>query len=135
MPVQRGELETSRSLGTAGDAMTRDVASLASDLSLGIAARELERTGATGAPVVDSGRVVGVVTLSDLLSALPEPRSRPETAGPFHRMEHLLSRISAEKGLAVRDVMTMTFSSMQPSLPAIRRPHGRPDEPPPNSMT
>ena len=97
--------------------MTPDVASLASDLSLGIAARELERTGATGAPVVDDGRVVGVVALSDLFSALPEPRSRPETTGPFHRMEHLLSRISAEKGLVVQDVMTRTVATVRRDTP------------------
>ncbi len=95
-----------RLLGPVGAAMTRTVVSIAPDASLGVAARVLERAGLSGAPVVDAGTIVGVVTVSDLLSRAPRPIGRIETTGPFHRVEPVLAEISRRTGATVRDVMT-----------------------------
>lgn len=52
---------------TAADLMTREVRTLRADLPLRDAARELDRLGLRGAPVVDAdGRCVGVLSVSDL---------------------------------------------------------------------
>ncbi len=95
-----------RLLGDVGAAMTRTVVSIAPEASLGVAARVLERAGLSGAPVVEAGTIVGVVTVSDLLSRAPRPIGRIETTGPFHRVEPVLAEISRRTGATVRDVMT-----------------------------
>ena len=56
-----------RLLGTVGEAMTRDVVLLAADMSAEMALRRLDHKAVSGAPVVDRGRVVGVITQRDLL--------------------------------------------------------------------
>ena len=56
-----------RQLGTVGEAMTRDVVLLAADMTAEMALRRLDQKAVSGAPVVDHGRVVGVVTRRDLL--------------------------------------------------------------------
>jgi predicted transcriptional regulator len=52
---------------TAGDVMTRQVVTLPDDASVTLAARMLRRSRVKRAPVVRAGRVVGIVTTSDLL--------------------------------------------------------------------
>ena len=79
-----------RLLGTLGEAMTGEVIVLHADTPADIAIRRLEQTQVSGAPVVDHGRVVGVVTLRDLLA--PILGDGPvQTTGPFHRHEHHLA--------------------------------------------
>jgi CBS domain-containing protein len=88
-----------RLLGIVGEAMTGEVIALPADTPADIAIRRLERTWVSGAPVVDHGRVVGVVTLRDLLA--PVQADGPvQTAGPFHRHERQLA------GYRVRELMT-----------------------------
>jgi CBS domain-containing protein len=53
-------------LGTVEEAMTARVLALAADTPADVAARRLELAQVSGAPVVDRGLVVGVVTLRDL---------------------------------------------------------------------
>jgi len=86
--------------------MTREVLTVSPDSGLGVAARALEAAGVSGAPVVEGGKVVGIVTLQDLLSRAPATAGEIQTTGPFHRVEHLLTEISTRTGVAVRDVMT-----------------------------
>jgi CBS-domain-containing membrane protein len=64
-----------RQLGTVGEAMTRDVVLLEADMTAEMALRRLDQKAVSGAPVVDHGRVVGVVTRRDLLvpTLLDEP--------------------------------------------------------------
>lgn len=86
-------------LGTVGEAMTAEVVVLHTDTPADVAMRRLEHSRVSGAPVVDHGRVVGVVTLRDL--QVPLLAEGPlQTTGPFHRHEQLL------RGLQVRDLMT-----------------------------
>ena len=91
-------------LGLVEDVMTRRVVTIAEGDSLSHAAREMERAGVSGAPVVRGGKVVGVVTLADLLRRAPERATPVATTGPFHRVEHLLADLGA--GVSVRQVMT-----------------------------
>jgi len=62
-------------LGTVGEAMTRAVVLLAADMPAEWALRHLDRQAVSGAPVVDRGRVVGVITRRDLLVPIPEQGS------------------------------------------------------------
>jgi CBS domain-containing protein len=88
-----------RLLGTVGEAMTAEVVALQADTPADVATRRLERMQVSGAPVVDHGRVVGVVTLRDLL--VPVLADGPvQTTGPFHRHEHRLT------GYRVQELMT-----------------------------
>ena len=56
-----------QSLGTVGEAMTREVVLLAADMPAENAVHRLDDQAVSGAPVVDHGRVVGVITRRDLL--------------------------------------------------------------------
>jgi CBS domain-containing protein len=88
-----------RLLGTVGEAMTAEVVALPADTPADVATRRLEHLQVSGTPVVDHGRVVGVVTLRDLLA--PVLADGPvQTTGPFHRHEHHLT------GYRVRELMT-----------------------------
>jgi CBS domain-containing protein len=86
-------------LGTVGDAMTPQVVSVQVDTPADIALRRLEQAKVSGAPVVDGGRVAGVVTVRDLL-APALAGGRAQVTGPFHRHEHHLT------AYRVRDLMT-----------------------------
>lgn len=86
-------------LGTVGDAMTPQVVLVQVDTPADVALRRLERAQVSGAPVVDGGRVAGVITIRDLL--IPILAGGPaQTTGPFHRHEHHLTTYR------VRDLMT-----------------------------
>jgi CBS domain-containing protein len=86
-------------LGTVGEAMTPQVVSVQVDTPADIALRRLEQAKVSGAPVVDGGRVAGVVTVRDLLA--PVGGDGPaQITGPFHRHEHHLT------AYRVRDLMT-----------------------------
>jgi CBS domain-containing protein len=64
----------------------------------------------SGAPVVDRGRVVGVVTLRDLL--VPVLAGGPVmTTGPFHRHEHQLT------AYRVHELMTAEPVTARPDWP------------------
>jgi CBS domain-containing protein len=77
-------------LGRVAEAMTGEVVVLEADTPVDVALRRLEHTQVSGAPVVDHRRVVGVVTLRDLL--VPVLADGPvQTTGPFHRHEHQLT--------------------------------------------
>ena len=104
-------------LGAVGDTMTKEVVAISPAATLADAARELERGDVSGAPVVEDGRVVGVVTLRDLVSRAPEPGALAATTGPFHRVERLLAAESARTGLRVRDVMSRAVQTVSIDRP------------------
>jgi CBS domain-containing protein len=97
-------------LGTVGEAMTGEVVALEADTPVDVALRRLEHSQVSGTPVVDHGRVVGVVTLRDLL--VPVLADGPVlTTGPFHRHEHQLT------GYRVHELMTAEPVTARPHQP------------------
>ncbi|HXF72561.1 MAG TPA: CBS domain-containing protein [Actinomycetota bacterium] len=109
--------EPAPGLGTVADVMTRDLLVLAPDVSAAEAARELERAGVSGAPVVEGGRVVGVVTLRDLVSRVAVPLGEPAVSGPFLRVEHVLAEALAGRKVTVREAMTTAVRAVRPDAP------------------
>jgi len=94
------ETSLERLLGTVGEAMTGKVVVLTADTPADVAAHRLEQAQVSGAPVVDRGRVVGVVTLRDLLVAAQAAPTTAQTTGPFLRHEQRLA------GYRVQELMT-----------------------------
>jgi CBS domain-containing protein len=89
-----------RLLGTVGEAMRRDVVLLAADMTAEMALRRLDHKAISGAPVVDHGRVVGVVTRRDLLvPTLLDDRVGSSALVPARHRDRLT-------GLRVRDLMS-----------------------------
>jgi len=103
-----------RLLGTVGEAMTRDVVLLAADMSAEMALRRLDHKAVSGAPVVDRGRVVGVITQRDLLvpTLLDDPAGSPALvlAGPRSRLI----------GLRVSDLMSEEPVTAEVHWPVVR---------------
>jgi CBS domain-containing protein len=87
-----GATSLERLLGTVGEAMTNQVVALAAETPADVALRRLERARVSGAPVLDRDRVVGVVTVGDLLGPALTEDAGAQTTGPFHRHEHHLTR-------------------------------------------
>ncbi|HZA80494.1 MAG TPA: CBS domain-containing protein, partial [Actinomycetes bacterium] len=87
-------------LGTVGAVMTRDVVLVAADMAAELALRRLDRGAVSGAPVVERGRVVGVVTRRDLLvptlAGAPARSAGPLGGGSWYRLV----------GLRVTDLMS-----------------------------
>jgi predicted transcriptional regulator len=93
-----------RQLGTVGEAMTRAVVLLAADMPAEWALRHLDRQAVSGAPVLDHGLVVGVITRRDLLVPVPEQGSY---ANPL-------------ADLRVQDLMSDEPVTAQPDWPVAR---------------
>jgi CBS domain-containing protein len=84
-------------LGTVDEAMTRDAVLLAADMPAEMALRRLDQNAVSGAPVVDHGRVVGVITRRDLLvPTLLDELSGAQAPGRLTRLA----------GLRVSDLMS-----------------------------
>ena len=90
--------------GTVGQAMTANVLTLDPRMRASDAALRLSSEGVAGAPVVDRGVVVGVVTLRDLLER--EGHLAPQTSGPFLRGERHLANLTVTD-VMTRDVVTI----------------------------
>ncbi len=90
--------EAERRFGTVRDAMTSRMLTFEPGLRANEAAMRLAEEGVAGAPVLEDGRIVGVLTLRDLLEREGGPAT--QTHGPFLRGERRLVN------LTVADVMT-----------------------------
>jgi CBS domain-containing protein len=86
-----------RQLGTVDEAMTRNAVLLAVDMTAEMALRRLDQKAVSGAPVVDHGQVVGVITRRDLL--VPTLLDEPSDAQAPGRLIRLA-------GLRVSDLMS-----------------------------
>ena len=97
-----------RQLGTVDEAMTRNAVLLAADMTAEMALRRLDQKAVSGAPVVDHGRVVGVITRRDLLvpTLLDEGRAR----GRWTRLT----------GLRVNDLMSGEPVTAEPDCPLVQ---------------
>jgi predicted transcriptional regulator len=102
-----------RLLGTVGQAMTRDVVLLAADMPAAMALRRLDERAVSGAPVVDRGQIVGVITQRDLLvpTLLDNPAGSPALGVAWHR-----NRLD---GLRVRDLMSGEPMTAEPDWPLV----------------
>jgi CBS domain-containing protein len=111
-------VETSRAVDgmLVGDAMTHLVVALRADDSLLQAASVLASNRISGAPVVEDGKVVGVVSEADLIAGLAPPRRGRSSFAPQPLMMLLLrgSPPSATRDLRVGDVMTHRVISIRP---------------------
>jgi CBS domain-containing protein len=100
-------------LGTVGETMRRDVVMVAADMPADRAVHRLESKAVSGAPVVDRGRVVGVVTVRDLLvpTLLDHPGNGPNgRRTSVHRLA----------GLRVRDLMSDDPVTARPDWSLVR---------------
>jgi predicted transcriptional regulator len=102
-----------RLLGTVGQAMTGDVVLLAADMTAVMALRRLEAKAVSGAPVVDRGRVVGVITRRDLLVPMLLDADEFQALGGARRPNCL-------GGLRVSDLMSEEPVTAQPDWPLVR---------------
>ena len=100
-------------LGTVGEAMTRQVIVLDASTPADVAARRLEAAGVSGAPVVARGRVVGVITLRDLLAPLTG-QGPVQVTGPWLRYEQRLA------GQRVVELMTREPLVARADWPLVR---------------
>lgn len=89
------------------DVMSHPVITVAPTTEAAIAARVLYSHGFTALPVVDVGRLVGIVTEADLITAPPEDGA------------HRWRRGSATGPLRVGEVMTSPVESLTPGAEAV----------------
>jgi CBS domain-containing protein len=100
-----------RQLDTVDAAMTHDVVLLAADTTAEMALRRLDHKAVSGAPVVDHGRVVGVITRRDLL--VPTLLDDPSDAQAPGRLTRLT-------GLRVSDLMSDQPVTTAPGCPLVQ---------------
>lgn len=104
--------EAEVAFGGVRDAMTAQVLTFEPADRASDAALRLSSEGVAGAPVVAAGRVLGVVSLRDLLAR--EGHLAPQSSGPFLRGERHLAN------LTVADVMTREVVTIGVDEPLIR---------------
>ncbi len=93
--------------------MTREVVTLSPDDSLKAAVEKLSSRGISGAPVVENGKVVGILSLSDILSFL----------GRRHLMDLEPEDLEKLRSARVREVMkkkVITVGDRDPVSEAVR---------------
>ncbi|UCE85648.1 MAG: CBS domain-containing protein [Deltaproteobacteria bacterium] len=114
----------------ARDLMHAEVRSVSPEMTLPELERQFFREGVTGFPVVDEGRLLGIVSRSDIVRQLCVEQSLAETASDYYRevggietsgvesLEAIGQRVGARvEKLCVRDVMidaTITATPDQP---------------------
>src|SRR5919108_1767153 len=107
-------------LGTVGEAMTKKVVFVRSDLPLTGVAEILNERRLSGAPVVDQGRLVGIVTLQDSILRIALPTYQVEKVVSMHGWEYLLAELSRRR-FSVRDVMTPQVATVRESVALVIR--------------
>lgn len=101
-------------LGIVNEAMTESVVEVSPEAPVSVALAILDRHRVGGAPVVHAGRVVGVVTIPDLVGR----RTSAQHTGPFLRPDH------EAREWSVADVMSeiaMVASPGEPLVAAVLR--------------
>lgn len=98
------------------DVMTNLVVTVRPGDAIAVAAKRLLANRISGAPVVEEGRVVGVVSEADLLKAFARPPGRQATPAAPYPLMFLLLRSTRDPGDAatVADVMTRSVVTIAP---------------------
>jgi len=96
-------------LGTVDEAMTESPVAVSPEAPVSVALGILDERRVGGAPVVHAGRVVGVVTIADLVGR----RTSAQQTGPFLRPHH------EARDWSVADVMSETAVVASPGEPLV----------------
>jgi CBS domain-containing protein len=100
---------------TVNDVMTHLVATLRPEDKIADAAKRLLTNRISGAPVVEGGRLVGVISEADLVKAFSHPARRRLSVAPYPLMFLLNSDVpGTEQSQRVRDVMTTKVITVSP---------------------
>jgi CBS domain-containing protein len=96
----------------ARDIMTTDVVILAPDAPIRHIARTFRRLGITGAPVVEEGEIIGIVTEIDIIARHARPHlplylPLLDAKIPLHGQREYREIIRRILGLTARDIMTV----------------------------
>jgi CBS-domain-containing membrane protein len=105
---------------TARDVMTREVISIAPTASLADIAKTMERSRIKRVPVIDNGKLVGIVTRANLLQALAATNvSQPASVNDRIIRERLLAELDAQpwahllsKNIVVQDGVVHLWGSV-----------------------
>ena len=114
----------------AEDLMTRSPIHMPPETPIEVVARALAERGISGAPVVDAaGKLVGVVTESDLLRRLAAPADAPRSwiAGLFETAAQQAARFARTHGQTAGDVMTRNLITARPETPIAELAHAMED--------
>lgn len=95
----------------ARDIMTTDVVTLAPDTPIRQIARTFRRLGITGAPVIEGGEIIGIVTEIDLIARHARPHSPLylpllDAKIPVHGQREYSEIVRRIVGLTARAIMT-----------------------------
>jgi len=101
----------------ARDIMTTDVVTLAPDASIGHIARTFRRLGITGAPVMEGGRIIGIVTEIDLIARHARPHAPIylpllDARIPLGGQRDYRETVRRILGLTARDIMTVDVKTV-----------------------
>ena len=105
----------------AADIMTRDVVVVPPDAQIAAIAKTMIDNRISGVPVVDEGKLVGIVTENDLLRRveLSTERERPRWLHFFTSVATLLAEYVRSHGQTASDVMTSDVISVSPDTPIV----------------
>jgi len=92
------------------DVMTRDVVTVSPSVTYEACVRLMRMHGVGALPVVDHGKVAGIVTLTDLVLKERRPTVR-------ERYEQTVSRAAPRRGLMASQLMTRHVVTVRPETP------------------
>jgi len=101
----------------ARDIMTTDVVTLAPDAPISHIARTFRRLGITGAPVVEEGKIIGIVTEIDLIARHARPHAPIylpllDARIPLGGQRDYRETVRRILGLTARDIMTVDVKTV-----------------------
>ncbi|MBI5518481.1 MAG: CBS domain-containing protein [Desulfovibrio sp.] len=102
---------------TVGRLMTREVHTLAPETPAVEVARMLAQAGVSGAPVVEGGQLVGVVSIKDFLPRLGLPRQSTPMALVAGLVSGELCAAGDFPGVSARELMTSPALTVGPDTP------------------
>lgn len=115
---------------TAGDIMRRSIHSVGPETTLPELEQELLRAKVSGFPVVEEGRLVGIVSRADIVRQICAERKVAESTSDYYRdetgfhevpmesFEQVASRVGERiESLLVKDVMSRNVISVRASQP------------------